>query len=50
MSEASIRYDVLWDPNGCASVADIAAALLRSAVVLRFVSGIVDVYPKVKRQ
>ena len=48
MSEASIRYERLVDPNGCASVADIAAALFEECCGAEVCPGIVDVYPKVK--
>ena len=48
MSEASIRYERLVDPNGCASVADIAAALFEKCCGAEVCPGIVDVYPKVK--
>ena len=48
MSEASIRYERLVDPNGCASVADIAAALFEECCGTEVCPGIVDVYPKVK--
>lgn len=36
MSEASIRYERLVDPNGCASVADIAAALFEECCGAEF--------------
>ena len=48
MSEASIRYERLVDPNDCASVADIAAALFEECCGAEVCPGIVDVYPKVK--
>mgnify|MGYP000982810057 CR=1 FL=1 len=48
MSEASIRYERLVDPNGCASVADIAATLFEECCGAEVCPGIVDVYPKVK--
>ena len=48
MSEASIRYERLVDPNGCASVADIVAALFEECCGAEVCPGIVDVYPKVK--
>ena len=43
MSEASIRYERLVDPNGCASVADIAAALFEECCGAEVCPGIVDV-------
>ena len=48
MSEASIRYERLVDLNGCAAVADIAAALFEECCGAEVCPGIVDVYPKVK--
>ncbi len=45
MSEASIRYERVVDPNGCASVSDIAAALFESCCGATVCPGMVDAYP-----
>ncbi len=45
MSEASMRYERVVDPNGCASVSDIAAALFESCCGATVCAGMVDVYP-----
>ncbi len=49
LSEASIRYELPGgSTNGCASVADIASSSECQGAEVS--PGIVDVYPKVKRQ
>ena len=45
MSEASIRYERVVDPNGCAAVSDIAAALFESCCGATVCPGMVDAYP-----
>ncbi|MBP3893261.1 MAG: phenylalanine--tRNA ligase subunit beta [Atopobiaceae bacterium] len=45
MSEASIRYERVVDPNGCANVSDIAAALFESCCGATVCPGMVDAYP-----
>lgn len=46
MSEASIRFERGVDPNACADVADIAAALFEECCGAEVCPGIVDVYPQ----
>ncbi len=45
MSEASIRFERQVDPEGCALVADIAAALFEECCGAEVCPGTVDVYP-----
>lgn len=45
MSEASIRFERVVDPNGCANVSDIAAALFESCCGATVCPGLVDAYP-----
>ena len=45
MSEASIRFERQVDAEGCAAVADIAAALFESCCGATVCPGVVDVYP-----
>ncbi len=45
MSEASIRYERVVDPNGCANVSDIAAALFESCCGATVCPGMVEAYP-----
>ena len=45
MSEASIRFERMVDPNGCANVSDIAAALFESCCGATVCPGLVDAYP-----
>ena len=44
-SEAAMRYERVVDPEGCASVADVAAALFQQVCGATVCAGAVDVYP-----
>ena len=48
MSEASIRYERMVDPNGCLTAANIAAALFEECCGAEVCPGIVDEYPVIK--